>query len=135
MAFGVSPRRDHDDRRGSAHSRGYTSAWQKARDAFLRENPLCAMHRERGQHVAARVVDHIKAPRLRDALDSKDDERIAAARSLFWDRANWQPLCKLCHDSVKQRLEKSGRLSGCDASGRPIDPRHHWRTQAPGEGG
>jgi 5-methylcytosine-specific restriction endonuclease McrA len=28
---------------------------------------------------------------------------------LFWNRSNWQPLCARCHNSVKQRLERSAR--------------------------
>ncbi|MCY1313575.1 hypothetical protein D9M70_641120 [compost metagenome] len=76
--------------------------------------------------VAAVIVDHRILPRLRDAKASGDPERIAEAWRLFWSRDNWQSLCKLCHDSTKQRLEKSGRLAGCSADGRPLDPRHHW---------
>lgn len=45
----------------------------------------------------------------------------------FWDSANWQSLCKTCHDSIKQRLEKSGIVEGCDVNGIPLDPNHPWR--------
>lgn len=68
---------------------------------------------KRGQFVAATVVDHI-TPHKGDS-------------ALFWDKANWQSLCKRCHDSVKQAEEKSGTIRGCDLSGLPIDPRHPWR--------
>lgn len=129
-------KRDHDDRRGSASSRGYGYAWQKARDQFLRDNPFCAEHGRQGKMVAASVVDHIVAPKLREARESGDSVRIAEAHQLFWSRTNWQPLCKLCHDSVKQRAEKSGRVVGCDASGKPLDPHHPWnRARSRGEGG
>ena len=47
---------------------------------------------------------------------------------LFWDRANWQSLCKPCHDSWKQRLEKSGIEPGCDRSGVPVAAGHHWNA-------
>lgn len=117
---------DTDRRRGTAHERGYTSAWQRARDGFLRAHPLCAEHAKRGDVVAAALVDHIQAPRLKQAKDSKDAERITQAQALFWNRDNWQPLCKSCHDSIKQRFEKSGRVAGCDTSGMPLDPNHHW---------
>ena len=30
-----------DDRRGTAHERGYNATWRKARATFLRRNPLC----------------------------------------------------------------------------------------------
>lgn len=128
----AADRQAHDSRRGSASSRGYGHAWQKARDAFLRDKPLCAEHAKQGRSVAAQVVDHIKAPRLNEARDSGDAEQLAAAYSLFWSRTNWQPLCKRCHDSIKQREEKSGRTPGCDADGMPLDPGHHWHQ---GQGG
>lgn len=122
----TAQRREYDERRGTAHERGYTSAWQRARDGYLRSHPLCVEHEKRGQLAQAEVVDHIKAPRLKQAKESGDPKRIEEALSLFWDRKNWQALCKLCHDSIKQRFEKSGRVTGCDANGRPLDPRHHW---------
>lgn len=132
----AAARRASDDRRGSSSSRGYGYAWQQARSQFLRENPLCAEHAKQGRSEPAVVVDHIVAPRLHEAKESGDPVRIAEAQRLFWSRKNWQPLCKHCHDSVKQRLEKSGRVAGCDASGRPLDPNHPWnRARSQGEGG
>lgn len=128
----AASQKDHDARRGTAHERGYTSAWQKARDGHLRANPLCVDHQRRGDLVAAAVVDHIDAPRLKEAIDSGDPERIAAARALFWSRNNWQSLCKPCHDSIKQRLEKTGRLPGCGTDGRPLDPNHPWNRRGRG---
>lgn len=119
----------HDARRGSAASRGYTSKWRASRDQFLRDNPLCVMHEARGEHAVATVVDHKVAPRLREAREQGDADQMAAAYRLFWDRDNWQSLCKHCHDSVKQRMEKSGRMPGCDVSGMPIDPGHHWNRR------
>lgn len=86
-------RRESDARRGSAHERGYTSAWQKARAAWLRAHPLCAKHDGRGEVVAATVVDH-KVPHKGD-------------KALFWDRNNWQSLCKPCHDE-KTATEDGG---------------------------
>lgn len=79
----------------SASERGYTWRWQKARNTFLRENPLCVECRSEGRVTEAQVVDHI--------VPHRGDQK------LFWDRANWQSLCKLHHDSDKQRLEKSGQ--------------------------
>jgi len=99
--------------RASAAQRGYNSRWQKARATYLREHPLCADHLARGAVVQAEVVDHI--------VPHRGDQ------ALFWDSKNWQALCKRCHDSHKQRMEKSGVAVGCDLGGMPIDPRHHWR--------
>lgn len=78
-------KRQQDDRRGGSTARGYGYKWQKAREQFLKENPLCAEHLARGQVAAATVVDH-KVPHKGDM-------------ALFWNRSNWQPLCKSCHDT------------------------------------
>ncbi|WP_457978086.1 HNH endonuclease [Ectopseudomonas composti] len=113
-------------KRLTSTAKGYGYRWQQARADHLRRNPLCVFCRDKGRAVAASVVDHIKAPRLGDAKLSGDAARIAEAWRLFWDRTNWQSLCGTCHNSTKQRLEKSGRVAGCDVSGLPADPRHHW---------
>lgn len=99
--------------RPSAAKRGYNSRWQKARATYLRHRPFCISCEQQGRNVAATVVDHIEPHR--------------GDQELFWDTDNWQPLCKSCHDSHKQRLEKSGTVVGCDTSGMPLDPNHHWR--------
>jgi 5-methylcytosine-specific restriction protein A len=85
----VQARTESESRRGSAHERGYSAAWRKARWHFLRAHPLCAEHQRSGQLVAASVVDHIVPHR-------GDKDR-------FWMRSNWQPLCKPCHDSKTAR--------------------------------
>ena len=95
-----------------AAKRGYNRRWQKYRERYLREHPLCVMHQQQGRAVAAEVVDHI--------IPHKGDHK------LFWDPKNHQALCKQCHDRHKQRLEKSGAVIGCDLNGVPIDPGHHW---------
>ena len=82
-----------DKRRGTAHERGYSYAWQKAREGFLRKHPLCVAHEKKGYVVAATVVDHV--------IPHKGD------KDLFWDRDNWQSLCKKCHDR-KTVLEDGG---------------------------
>ena len=72
------------DKRPSASARGYGYQWQKARSLFLQAFPLCVIHQEQGRVVSATVVDHV--------TPHKGDE------GLFWNRANWQSLCKPCHD-------------------------------------
>ncbi len=86
-------RRQADAKRGSASARGYGSKWQRAREAYLQDNPLCVRCARFDLVVAATVVDHIKA--------HKGD------LGLFWSRSNWQPLCKPCHD-VKTATEDGG---------------------------
>lgn len=70
----------------SASKRGYNARWRKASKLFLQEHPLCAecMKQNPPKYVKATVVDHIAPHR--------------GNQQLFWDRSNWQPLCKRCHD-------------------------------------
>lgn len=63
----------------SSRERGYTWKWQKARAAYLMENPICGRCGK-----GASVVDHITPHRGNDAL--------------FWDQSNWQSLCQKCHN-------------------------------------
>jgi 5-methylcytosine-specific restriction protein A len=70
---------DADKRRPSSRARGYDTQWRNARDQFLREHPTCVQCWS-----PATVVDHI-VPHKGDA-------------SVFWNRRNWQPMCKPCHD-------------------------------------
>lgn len=116
------------DTRSNAAHRGYGHKWRMAREAFLRDNPLCALCSTPSRPVPATVVDHKTPPKLAEAKAAGDSVQLKEALALFWSRSNWQPLCKHCHDSVKQRFEKSGRVQGCDAAGRPLDRNHHWFT-------
>lgn len=86
-------RQSIDAKRGNSTERGYSYAWQQAREGFLRKHPLCVRHESRGQVVAATVVDHIRP--------HKGD------KDLFWERSNWQSLCKTCHD-IKTATEDGG---------------------------
>lgn len=72
------------DNRKSAYRRGYNSAWRKTRVRFLINHPFCVECLKTGKHTAATVVDHI--------VPHKGNSK------LFWDKNNWQPLCKQCHD-------------------------------------
>lgn len=114
-----------------ARSSAYGQRWKNARHQFLSVNYFCVMCRDAGietlltPYSPDSIVDHKVPHRLKAALDSQDPERITEAQRLFWDRKNWQALCKRCHDSTKQRLEKSGEF-GCNASGIPLSGAHHW---------
>lgn len=94
----------------------YGSRWQRAREQFLREHPLCVDHYARGLVEPSTVVDHI--------VPHKGD------LTLFWRRSNWQALCKPCHDGAKQRAERGGISPSCGLDGLPLDPRHPWRAGA-----
>ncbi|EMO5258136.1 TPA: HNH endonuclease [Proteus mirabilis] len=104
----------------------YGGRWAKVRLAFLNENPLCVMCQEQGRITAATVVDHIIPHRLREAIQSGDKALITKAQTLFWDKKNFQSLCDPHHNSTKQRMEKSGKVVGCNADGIPLDPNSHW---------
>lgn len=77
----------HDRRRPTAAKRGYDHAWRAARHDYLTAHPYCAMCGN-----PATTVDHV--------IPHRGD------RALFWNRANWQPLCARCHNSIKQRQER-----------------------------
>ena len=78
----------------TSSQRGYGYRWQKARERFLRANPLCVYCARVGRTTAASVVDHITPHR--------------GDQTLFWDEDNWQSLCSPCHSSVKQAEEAAG---------------------------
>ena len=100
----------------SAASRGYGGWWRRLRREFLQENPWCANCAKQGRQTPATVVDHIK-PHRGDTV-------------LLRDVDNLQPLCAICHASVKQSMEK-GWLPGCDVDGRPLEPGHPWNGGLP----
>jgi len=79
------------DNRPTASQRGYTGRWQRAARRFLARNPLCRQCESEGRTNAAGCVDHI-VPHRGDY-------------GLFWDKGNWQPLCKRCHDRKTARGE------------------------------
>jgi len=63
----------------------YNYRWQKSREVFLRRNPLCMTCKDNGIIVPATVVDH--------------REPHQGNQTLFWNEANWQAMCKSCHDT------------------------------------
>ena len=87
----IEQRRERNARfeatRPSASARGYNGSWQRERSIFLKANPAC-----RRCTAPATVVDHIMPHKGNPAL--------------FWNRANWQPLCQRCHNSAKQSAER-----------------------------
>lgn len=100
--------------KASRHARGYGKAWDRLRrQALQRDKGLCLHCKTEGRFIPATDVDHIvrKADGGTDAL------------------GNLQSLCR-AHHQAKTRGENSGRevlASGCDHTGVPLDPRHHWR--------
>lgn len=92
------------------------------RRAQLEREPLCRLHGELGQVVAAGVADHTKPHR--------GDEAI------FFDANNLQSLCKPCHDAHKQAQEHQadGLMRGAGHTGIPLDRAHPWHAKPPAQG-
>lgn len=97
----------------AARDRLYGRRWRQARQAYLVEHPLCKMCEAEGKVTPARDVDHIV--------------RHKGNPLVFWDETNWQGLCKYHHQSVKASEERSGKVKGCDITGLPLSPAHHWK--------
>jgi len=74
--------------RPSANQRGYSAQWRIASKAFLAmpENRYCVVCGK-----PAQAVDHIKPHKGNHAL--------------FWDKANWRPICISCNSRKAVREE------------------------------
>ena len=79
-----------------------TENWKRLRKKVLAHEPLCRFCKKKKIITQAEVVDHIRPHK--------------GNVDLFYDIHNLQSLCKPCHSSTKQRLEKSGEF-GCDVNG------------------
>ncbi len=86
----------HDDRRGTAASRGYSSQWQRHAKAFLADYPWCIACVEPASEAV--LVDHIVP-----AMQSGDD--TGTKDPLFFARWNHQPLCRRHHDRKSRHDE------------------------------
>lgn len=91
----------------SSTERGYDHRWRKERAEYLRLHPACVMCEAEGKVRAANVVDHV-VPHRGDM-------------ALFWDKTNWQSLCRPHHDSHKQRMERE--LESGSEPGPAVKPR------------
>ena len=86
--------------------------WKNIRAAHLALNPLCVFCLAKDVMTPATVVDHIKP--WRKAATT------ALRRALFLDPLNHQSLCKHCHDSTKQIIER-GRKPKIGLDGYPVE--------------
>ena len=84
--------------RGSSTAQLYGVEWRRARAAFLAIYDTCICDGDccpsDGCHAPANTVDHI-VPHRGD-------------HGLFWDRDNWQPMAKRCHDRKTAREGRWG---------------------------
>lgn len=79
--------------------------WQRLREQQLSRQPICEFCLEGETVTAADTVDHVRP--------HKGDEQ------LFFDPDNLQSLCKHCHDSAKQRIERGQTVVRFGADGWP----------------
>ena len=79
-------RKQADDRRGTAHERGYDRAWARVRGAFLRAHPICNRCNR-----PASTAHHIKP--VEEAPDLR----------LLW--SNLEALCRDCHEKHHGRMK------------------------------
>ena len=78
----------YDRGRGTSAQRGYDGAWRRARDAWLRQHPLCVRCESLGRVTAATMVHH------------KQAIKAGGARL---DGDNFASLCFDCHEIVEGR--------------------------------
>jgi hypothetical protein len=94
-----------------------SAAWNKLRRQVLNEVPLC-QYCPPGAITPATEVDH----KNNNPADNSRDNLVST--------------CKPCH-SVKTMADMHGRPArmGCDESGNPINPSHHWNEATVGGSG
>ncbi len=90
-------RTPRQDNRPSAAARGYGSAWQRLRLAFLYAHPIC----QECERAPANHVDHI-VPRERGGSDHDD---------------NLQALCHSCHSALTAKHD--GGFGNARQPGKP----------------
>lgn len=73
--------------------RGYGARWQKEREQFLRLHPFCRT-----------CLEQDGVERLGDTVDHRVAHR--GDQGIFWDKSNWQTLCRTHHSGDKQREEQ-----------------------------
>lgn len=110
LPIAASPDSWRADKRTSTQ-RGYGYKWQQARAGFLAKHPFCVMClAEYGvtetdpADVVLRCAEMCKSVPYADVVNHRIPHR--GDQTLFWDRSNWEPICKHHHDSDVQRRER-----------------------------
>jgi 5-methylcytosine-specific restriction protein A len=80
-----------DQRRGTAHSRGYDRVWQAFRAWFIARHPLCEDCKEQGLIEPTAEVHHIR--------------KVKEHPELRLVESNCRGLCKACHSKRTLRGE------------------------------
>ena len=88
--YGVQQKQKKEYYRIPSAPEYHTERWKRASRVFRCEHPLCAMCEKEGVIYPAEVTDHIiPFPVCKD----------------FFDRSNWQSLCKR-HNAIKGNRDK-----------------------------
>ena len=93
-------------------------AWQKLRASVLAGEPCCRHCHARGIVTVATDLDHVSGDPSDNSMPSDGDP------------GNLQPLCHECHSRKTAASHGKSVRQGCDASGNPSDPMHHWNQAA-----
>jgi len=110
------PRKAAANRTGSADKRlnGWLRREQRVR--YLGQHPLCAECERQGRVTAATELDHVLALGKGGVANAYDDSGL-------------EGLCHRCHaDKTARELGHKPR-GGCDESGMPTSPGHHWNKR------
>lgn len=98
---------DGERNRLSSAERGYDATWRKARDRYIKRNPLCERCDSRGYTEPAELVHHIVP--LEDGGARLDPD-------------NLKSLCYACHSIIHEQMDKSDKqvhlVCGPPASGK-----------------
>ena len=86
----LAKRKEADQQRGSAASRGYDAEWQALRRLWLEANPMCVLCGKPAKH-----VDHVLS------IKQRPDLRL--------DPANLRSLCHSCHSRHTAKTMAFGR--------------------------
>ncbi|RZJ46275.1 MAG: HNH endonuclease [Brevundimonas sp.] len=106
-------RRDNRSAEAQAYRPLYkTARWRCIRADQLAKQPLCETCLSMNRITAATVCNHADK-------DSKRTEEGFFAGPFTSE-------CAPCHDGLIQSQERRGHQIGCDATGLPLDPNHHW---------
>jgi 5-methylcytosine-specific restriction protein A len=123
-----------ETRTTSRHQRGYGAAWDRLRLVIMRRDAgLCQSCKRAGRMALGKICDHIvgKADWMaaHGNLDGCDAETNLEIICADCNRS------KVAQESANARARSQGiepihrpaRVRGCDDSGVPLDPAHHWR--------
>lgn len=86
----------HKSERSDNISKLYNSRWEKLRNAYLMDHPLCEMCLRKGITTAAQEVHHIKP-----ISTGIDDLQMM---SLAYDYSNLMALCIKCHHKIHHQM-------------------------------